>query len=147
MDKKNQSYRPLKHEEKMKKLSGLSSALSRLKVDYERAGIRLFKSGYMEEKDVEGININFINNMMIVKYHFFCNTEELKKGKVKDEVETRFSSIVSGLKKHYKDIVGEAISLKKKGDIDVLIQAGSLKRVFAIATCVYEIGEADDWEG
>ena len=54
------------------------------------------------------------------------------------------SDITKALKKRYKSITGDALSLKEKGEVDAHVQKTSKVRVFVIATKLYEIKNLSD---
>jgi len=52
--------------------------------------------------------------------------------------------IVKELKKRFKANEGKALSLKKKGEVDVRVESTSRVRYWATARCLYEIGNLGD---
>jgi hypothetical protein len=69
-----------------------------------------------------------------------------KKGNLESELEQTMSDIVSYLKKQYRKITGNTLSLKEKGEVDARVESTSRVRVFVTARKHYEISNMGDVE-
>jgi hypothetical protein len=82
-----------------------------------------------------------------------ANGEPIKLGLKREEgnpitdsrvvINSTFSDIVKFLKKEYKNITGNALSLSEDGEPDIMIQKTSKVRVWCQATKAYKIGNLD----
>lgn len=76
---------------------------------------------------------------LIVKYQSDILLRDVYGGNLENDLEKTFSDIVKHLKKQYKKITGNTLSLKAEGECDAIVQSTSRVRVFVLATKVYEI--------
>lgn len=128
-------------------MNGLSSALVKTKEDYDNADMNMEKGDYHKDKDLaDGLNIFFVDDKLIVKYHAFVNLEDLKNdedSKFAKETEEAVTSAVKKMKEHYKEITGSSVSLKKDGKMTLELIATSLRNSGVVAKVVYTIGFDD----
>lgn len=93
----------------------------------------------------EGYSVSFASHKMIVGYHAHIRLEEINTKKFEGEIDENISEFVKLVKKKYKELTGESISLKRTSDdFDKEIFAASLKRAWVVAKAVYSIPSADD---
>ena len=59
-------------------------------------------------------------------------------------MEQRLADIVKYLKKEYKKVTGNTVSLTKEGEVDVLVQSASRVHSWATAYQMYKIGGIDE---
>ena len=64
--------------------------------------------------------------------------------KLDQELEQTYADIVKFLKKEYKKIVGETLSLKEDGKVDFILQNMSKIRTWVQATKSYTVGNMKD---
>ena len=69
-----------------------------------------------------------------------------KKGSLENELEKTMSDIVRYLKKQYRKITGNTLSLKEKGEVDARVESTSRVRVFVTARKLYKISNMDEVE-
>ena len=65
---------------------------------------------------------------------------------LESELEQTMSDIVSYLKKRYRAITKNTLSLKEKGEVDARVESTSRVRVFVTARKLYEISNMSDVE-
>jgi len=92
----------------------------------------------------DGFNVKFGDDHLCVAYQSDIELKELHEpGKFEDEMERVMKEIVSFLKKEYKAVTGNSLSLSPQGDVDVLVQSTSNVRSFINAKKYYKIGGID----
>jgi len=90
---------------------------------------------------MDGFNIGISGKTLILSYHTDLKLKEVYAQNLESEIAGMMKKIISELKKRYKANEGTALTLKKKGDIDVRVESSSRVRVWATAKCIYEIGK------
>tara|TARA_R110000824_G_scaffold158500_5_gene332460 strand:- start:585 stop:1115 length:531 start_codon:yes stop_codon:yes gene_type:complete len=92
----------------------------------------------------DGFYVKFGDNLLTIGYQSDIQLKELHDaGKFEDEMENVMKEIVSFLKKEYKTITKNSLSLTPDTDIDVLVQSASNVRSFVNVSKVYKIGGVD----
>jgi predicted transcriptional regulator len=90
---------------------------------------------------MDGFNVLLSGNTMIVKYHGEIMLADVHKGNFEVKISEMIEDIVSYLKKEYKKITGNALTLKKiDKEPSILVQSMSKIRSWVQADCKYEIG-------
>ena len=64
-------------------------------------------------------------------------------GDIEADVEEMIQNVANFLKKEYKKITGDALTLTAEGDVDVLVQNTSKVRVFVIGKRNYKVGNLE----
>jgi hypothetical protein len=103
----------------------------------------------LDKRVIDGFGVKVSGKTLIVKYHSELLLKDVyanKNGKLEVELEQTMSDIVSFLKKKYKSITGNTLSLKEKGEVDARVESTSRVRVFVTASKNYEISSMDDVE-
>lgn len=142
---KNKKYDSLVHTNKVFVLSGLSSALIAAKDELDKKNINLEKGDVHKSREgMVGLNVFFVDTKMIVKYHTPVRMDEIDTSKFQSEIEDNIDDVVTLLKKHYKEITGEAVGLSKEGDVDITLEAGSLTNAWVVCRQLYKIDSISD---
>ena len=103
----------------------------------------------LDKRTMDGWDAKVNGKTLVVSYHselFLRDVYANKKGKLEDELEQTMSDIVSFLKKQYRKITGNTLSLKEKGEVDARVESTSRVRVFVTARKNYEISNMGDVE-
>ena len=103
-----------------------------------------------DKRTMDGFGVKVNGKTLIVSYHSDLLLKDVyanKKGKLEDELEQTMSDIVSYLKKQYRKITGNTLSLKEKGEVDARVESTSRVRVFVTARKNYEISNMDNVVG
>lgn len=99
----------------------------------------------LDRRRLDGAGVKVNGNTLVVSY-----MSELKRSdvdsKLESELEQTMSDIVSYLKKQYRKITGNTLSLKEKGEVDARVESTSRVRVFVTARKLYEISGMDEVE-
>jgi hypothetical protein len=81
--------------------------------------------------------------MLCVHYHGECSLREVIQNDFEGEMDQRLADIVSYLKKEYRKVTGNSITLSPEGEVDVLVQNISRQRSMVQAQRYYKIGGTD----
>ena len=90
----------------------------------------------LDRRTMDGWDAKVNGKILVVSYHSELLLKDVyanKKGKLEDELEQTMSDIVSFLKKQYRKITGNTLSLKEKGEVDARVESTSRVRVFVRA--------------
>ena len=98
----------------------------------------------VDSRQVDGFKVRFAGPVMVVTYQSDIQIKDVYSGNFENDIESIFGDIVKHLKKEYKNVTGSAVSLKEKGEADILVQETSRIRVFVTAKKEYDIGGVDE---
>ena len=100
------------------------------------------EEGHMinDRRVIDGFNVKFMGNVLRVTYQGEVQLKEVYANDFESNMEQTFADIVKFLKKEYKSITKDTLSLKKLGECDMLVQNRSRVWTWVQATCDYEIG-------
>jgi len=112
--------------------------------DYEPAkpGILRREEGdaLIDRRVMDGFNVKFYGNMMCLTYQSEIQLKEVYAAGFEGEMDQRLTDISGWIKKEYKKITGNSVSLTEEGEIDVLVQNSSRVRSWVQAKKHYRIG-------
>tara|TARA_R110000824_G_scaffold90401_1_gene220828 strand:+ start:129 stop:701 length:573 start_codon:yes stop_codon:yes gene_type:complete len=101
----------------------------------------------LDMRVIDGFNVSIAGNMLIVKYQGEILLKDVYKGDFEGEIAQRLQDIVSFLKKEYKKITGNSLTLTKEDkEPDVLVQSSSRIRSWVQAQQKFKIGGMPDQE-
>jgi len=105
------------------------------------AGLERDKPTPITDKRVmDGFGVTFSGNTMKVNYTRELPSREVTDNKLKADIESSIEEVTKFLKKEYKKITGETLSLKKQGSLVMgNVQSTSRVRSWVQAHCEYEI--------
>ena len=119
---------------------------SRFVVDGEdkTAGLKREKGCPINDSRVmDGFNVRMSGPKLIVSYQSEMPMAAFHNTKLDQELEQTYADIVKFLKKEYKKVTGDSLSLTASGEVEVLVQNTSKVRVFVIGKRYYKIGNLD----
>ena len=94
---------------------------------------------------IDGFNVSIAGNMLILKYQGEIMLRDVYKGGFEAEIAQKLQDIASYIKKEYKKITGESLSLTKEDkEPDVLVQSSSRVRAWVHANQRFKIGGIPD---
>ena len=96
-----------------------------------------------DKRVMDGFNLSFYGDQLCVPYHSEVFLKEVHDKKFESNVEQMIESIVSFIKKEYRKVTKESLSLKKEGKIDVRVESSSRIRSWVTAKCYYNVGSYD----
>jgi len=98
----------------------------------------------LDSRLMDGFSVKFSADKMLVTYQSEILMKEVHpRNQFENGIEERFGDIVKFLKKEYRKIMKESVSLKDLGDADILVQATSRHRNWVQAVKQYKVGGAD----
>ena len=93
-----------------------------------------------DRRVMDGFGVKFIGTLMRVNYTRELPNAEITTNKLKGQIETSIEEVVKFLKKEYKSITGDALKLKKKGNLELgNVQSTSRVRSWVQSYCDYEL--------
>tara|TARA_Y100001937_G_scaffold107499_1_gene150229 strand:- start:16272 stop:16802 length:531 start_codon:yes stop_codon:yes gene_type:complete len=112
-----------------------------------KAGLKREEGNPLIDKRVmDGFNVSFYGNRLCLSYHSEIRLKEVYGGNFEADTEQMIEDIASFLKKEYKKVTGNSLSLKAVGEVDVLVQNTSKVRTWVQAKKHYEIGSLNEVE-
>ena len=93
-----------------------------------------------DSRVIDGFGVRFAGDSLILAYQGEVQLKEVYAGGFEDEIEQRMADIASFLKKEYKAITGNTLSLTKEGESDILVQNRSRVWTWVQAQCLFRIG-------
>jgi len=96
-----------------------------------------------DSRVMDGFKIRISGPKLIVSYQSELPIKSFHNSKLESEIESIYSDIAKFLKKEYKAVTGESLSLTAVGPADIHLQNMSRVRSWAQATKAYKIGNMD----
>jgi hypothetical protein len=116
--------------------------------DYEpdKPGILRREEGnaLIDQRVMDGFNVKFYGNMMCLSYQSEIQLKEVIAGGFEEDIDQRLTDISGWLKKEYKKITGDSVSLTAEGEVDVRVENSSRVRTWVTAKKHYRVGGLDE---
>ncbi len=93
----------------------------------------------MDSRVIDGFNVKFHGDMMCISYQSDIKLKEVYSGGFEQEMEATINDVKNFLQKEYKKVTKKSVSLKKEGDIEVMVQSTSRVRSFVQAKQMFKI--------
>jgi len=111
------------------------------------AGLSREDGHYINDRRVmDGFGVVFRGPILRIKYQAETRIKDVKDKGFENDVAQHLQDIVKFLKKEYKAITGDTLTLTREGDHHVLVQRMSNYRTDVQAHCDYRIGGLKDVE-
>jgi len=94
----------------------------------------------LESRDVDGFTVRFRGDKLVIMYQSDIKLKEVHANGFENDISNMINNVANYLKKEYKKITGDALTLTKDGDPDILVQSISQRRSYVCGTCEYKIG-------
>jgi len=112
------------------------------------AGLKRQNGHYINDRRVmDGFGVKFRGPILRVTYQAETRIKEVAQNGFEDDVLRQLQEVVKFLKKEYKAITSNTLTLKKEGDHHILVQRISNYRTDVQAHCDYRIGGLTDVVG
>ena len=98
----------------------------------------------LDHRVMDGFGVKFAGNIMCLTYQSDVQLKEVYASGFESDTEQRMMDISKWLKKEYKRITGNAVTLTKEGEIDVMVQNSSRVRSFVNAKLNFRVGGLDE---
>jgi len=104
-------------------------------------GLKREEGHYINDRRVmDGFKVSFHGPLLRIKYQAETRIKDVKKNGFEDDIVSHLVDIVKFLKKEYKAITGDTLTLTKEGDHHIFVQRMSNYRTDCQAHCDYRIG-------
>jgi hypothetical protein len=100
----------------------------------------------LDKRIMDGFKVKFYGPKMCINYMSEINLKGLQADKLEGEIEQMIADIATYLKKEYKRITGNAVSLAKDGEVKAEIQYMNRVRCWVQAKQLFNIGGLDGTE-
>ena len=100
----------------------------------------------LDSRTMDGFKVRVDGTHLIVSYQADIKLKDVYSGNFENEVNQTIEDVVKFLKKRYKKITNNTLSLKAVEDADMIVQSTSRVRVFVNATKKYKIKGMDGVE-
>ena len=97
-----------------------------------------------DSRVMDGFKVSFYGTQLCIHYHAEVKLSEVYANGFESDLEQMIEDIASFIKKEYKKVTGNALSLTSAGEIDAIVQSTSRVRTFVQARKFYDIGGLDD---
>lgn len=97
-----------------------------------------------DSRVMDGFKVKIDGSLCLINYQSDINIKDVYKGDYESELEQVMSDIAGFLKKEYKKITGNSLTLTPQGEVDAMVQKTSNVRYFVNATKKYQIGGIKD---
>tara|TARA_B100000287_G_scaffold424138_1_gene468334 strand:+ start:41 stop:589 length:549 start_codon:yes stop_codon:yes gene_type:complete len=97
-----------------------------------------------DSRVMDGFNVKMSGNMLTICYHTEYTSKEASRKTLESDTAQTIADIVKYLKKEYKKIVGESLSLTEPTEVDVRVDPISMRRVAVYAYQSFKLaGESE----
>jgi len=100
----------------------------------------------LDSRVMDGFKIRIAGPQLILTYQTELKIKDFHNSKLDQEIERTCADIIKFLKKEYKAVTGNTVTLKAEGDAEIIVQNMSRIRTWAEAKKVYTIGGIKDTE-
>ena len=98
----------------------------------------------LDSRDIDGFKVRFEGDKLRVLYHAEVKLKETHdKNRFEDNISATVNDVANYLKREYKKVTGDTLTLTKEGDVDIMVQHISNVRSSCQANCLYKIGGMD----
>ena len=105
------------------------------------AGLRR-EEGHMinDRRVIDGFGVKFMGDKLCITYHGEVQLKEVYANGFESGIDQTIADVANLLKKEYKAITGNTLSLTKDGESDILVQNRSRVWTWVQAQCMFKIG-------
>ena len=101
----------------------------------------------IDSRLIDGFKVRFAGPKMIVSYQSEMRVDELHpRNQFENEINAKFGDIVKFLKKEYKNITKNSVTLTEDSDVNIIVQTTSRVHTWVQAQKQYAIGGFDGVE-
>ena len=97
----------------------------------------------IDSRVVDGFNVRMSGPILTISYQSEIKLRDVHDKNFESDIEQTIQDIANFLKKEFKKITGDALTLTADGECDVLVQNTSKVRVFVTAKRHYKVGNLD----
>lgn len=100
----------------------------------------------VDKRVMDGFGVSFHGNKLKINYHAEIKLKEVYGNNFESDIESMINEIANFLKKEYKVVTGDSLTLTAEGDVSVLVQNTSRVRTWCQAHRMYNIGTLSEVE-
>ena len=101
----------------------------------------------IDSRIIDGFKVKFAGPKMVVSYQSEVRVEDLHpRNRFVNEINAKFADITKFLKKEYKNITKNSVTLTEDSDVDIIVQTTSRNHTWVQANRQYAIGGFDGVE-
>ena len=100
----------------------------------------------IDKRVIDGFGVKFMGPILCINYQTEVQLKEVYAAGFETEMEQRLADIVKYLKKEYKKVTGDTLTLTADGEMDAIVQNTSRVRSWVQASKWYKIGGIGDVE-
>ena len=97
----------------------------------------------IDSRVVDGFNVRMSGPILTISYQSDIKLKDVYAGDIEADVDEMIENVASFLKKEYKKVTGDTLSLSAEGEVDVLVLNTSKVRVFVTGKKNYKVGNLD----
>ena len=106
-----------------------------------KAGLKREEGHLINDRRViDGFGVKFMGDRLCITYHGEVQLKEVYANGFESEIDRTIAEVANFLKKEYKAITGNTLSLTKEGESDILVQNRSRVWTWVQAQCMFKIG-------
>jgi hypothetical protein len=98
----------------------------------------------IDSRVIDGFGVNISGDLLCINYQSDIKLKDVYGGDIETEVEEMIENVAGFLKKEYKKLTGDALSLKADGNVEVMVQNTSKVRAFVNGKRYYKVGNLSD---
>jgi hypothetical protein len=99
-----------------------------------------------DKRVMDGFGVRFRGNQLCITYQSEVQLKEVYAGSFESDTESMIGDIAKFLKKEYKSITGDSLSLSPVGEVEIIVQKTSRVRTWCQAHRYYDIGSINEVE-
>ena len=97
-----------------------------------------------DSRIMDGFKVSFYGNQLCIHYHSEVKLKDAHDKDFESDLEQMITDISSFIKKEYKKVTGNSLSLSKVGEMEAILQNTSRVRTWVQAKCFYDIAGVDE---
>ena len=134
-------------------IQGLSQAAANaydgaLREDYEPvntgASRREQGNALIDRRVMDGFGVKFYGNMMCLTYQSEIQLKEIYGPGFESDIDQRMADIAGWIKKEYKRITGNSVTLTAEGEVDIFAENSSRVRTWVTAKKHFKVAQLDE---
>lgn len=98
----------------------------------------------LDKRVMDGFSVKFHGPSLSIHYHSEVNLKDVHGNSFENEIAQMINTVAKFLKKEYKKITGNTLTLTKEGDPHVHLEYVSRIRCWVTSHCYYKIGGLKD---
>jgi len=98
----------------------------------------------LNHRIMDGFGVKFSGNKLVITYQSEALLKDVYAGNFESEVEQMIENVASYLKKEYRKLTGNSLTLTPDGDVGAIVQNTSRVRTWVQASKQYKIGNIGD---